>query len=52
MQTNPRQQYLMGGIAVYSRVEFIPSYPSAHNLNSVETMLMKMNLPHVTIIGI
>lgn len=42
-----------GGIAVYSRVEFIPSYPRAHNRNGVEITLMKMmNLPYVTIIGI
>ena len=41
------------GIAVYSHIEFIPSYPCAHNHNVVDITLMKMmNFPYVTIIGI
>ena len=42
-----------GGTAVYSRVDFIPGYPYAHNINSIEITTTKvMILPHVTIIGV
>ena len=41
------------GIAVFSRVEFLPGYPRCHNVNGIEITMMKvMILPHVTIIGI
>jgi hypothetical protein len=42
-----------GGMAVFSRVEFLPGYPRCHNINGIEITIMKvMILPHVTIIGI
>ena len=42
-----------GGMAVFSRVEFLPEYPRCHNINGIEITIMKvMILPHVTIIGI
>ncbi len=42
-----------GGMAVFSRVEFLPGYPCCHNVNGIEITMMKvMILPHVTIIGI
>ena len=42
-----------GVMAVFSRVEFLPGYPSCCNLNGVEITIMKvMILPHVTIVGI
>ena len=42
-----------GGMAVYSRVEFLPGYPQCLNMNGIEIMIMKvMILPHVTIIGV
>ena len=42
-----------GGMAVYSRVEFIPEYPRCLNTNGIEITIMKlMILPHVTIIAI
>ena len=42
-----------GGMAVFSRVEFLPGYPCCHNINGIEITIMKaMILPHVTIIGI
>ncbi len=42
-----------GGMAVFSRVEFLPGYPRYHNVNGIEMTMMKvMILPHVTIIGI
>ena len=42
-----------GGMAVFSRVEFLPGYPRCHNINGIEITIMKvMILPRVTIIGI
>ena len=42
-----------GGTAVFSRVDFMPGYPHAHNTNGIEVTKMKvMILPHVTIIGV
>jgi ATP-dependent DNA helicase PIF1 len=42
-----------GGMAVFSRVEFLPGYPLCRNINGIEITIMKvMILPHVTIIGI
>jgi hypothetical protein len=42
-----------GGMAVFSRVEFLPGYPCCYNINGIEITIMKaMILPHVTIIGI
>ena len=42
-----------GGMAVYSRVEFIPGYPRSLNIMGIEITIMKlMILPHVTIIAI
>lgn len=42
-----------GGMAVYSRVEFIPEYPRACNCRGVEITLMKTTiLPYVSIKGI
>ena len=42
-----------GGIAVFSRVEFIPGYPHCYNINGIEIVIIKvMMLPHVTIVGI
>ena len=41
------------GMAVFSRVEFLPGYPCCYNINGIEITIMKaMILPHVTIIGI
>ena len=42
-----------GGTTVYSRVDFIPGYPYAHNINGIEITIMKvMILPHVNIIDV
>jgi hypothetical protein len=42
-----------GGMAVFSRVEFLPGYPHCHNINGIEIIIMKvMILPHVTIVGV
>ena len=42
-----------GGMAVFSRVEFLPGYPYCLNVNGIEITIMKvMILPHVTIVGI
>ena len=42
-----------GGMAVFSRVEFLPGYPCCRNVNGIEIAIMKvMILPHVTIVGI
>ena len=42
-----------GGMAVFSRVEFLPGYPHSHNINGIEITIMKVFiLPHVSIIGI
>ena len=42
-----------GGMAVFSRVEFLPGYPCCRNVNGIEITIMKvMILPHVTIVGI
>ena len=42
-----------GGMAVFSRVEFLPGYPCCQNVNGTEITIMKvMILPHVTIVGI
>ena len=42
-----------GGMAVFSRIEFLPGYPCCHNINGIEITIMKtMILPHVSIIGI
>ena len=42
-----------GGTAIYSTVEFIPSYPYFRNTNGTEITIMKLIiLPHVTIIGV
>ena len=42
-----------GGMAVFSRVEFLPGYPCCYNINGIEITIMKaMILPYVTIIGI
>ena len=42
-----------GGMAVFSRVEFLPGYPFCLNVNGIEITIMKvMILPHVTIVGI
>ena len=46
-----------GGMAVFSRVEFLPGYPHCHNINGIEitseiTVIKVMILPHITIIGI
>ena len=42
-----------GGMAVFSRVEFLPGYPCCQNVNGIEITIMKvMILPQVTIVGI
>ena len=42
-----------GGMAVFSRVEFLPEYPYCLNVNGIEITIMKvMILPYVTIVGI
>ena len=42
-----------GGMAVFSRVEFLPGYPYCLNVNGIEITIIKvMILPHVTIVGI
>ena len=42
-----------GGMAVFSRVEFLPGYPHSHNINGIEITIMKVFiLPRVTIIGV
>ena len=42
-----------GGMAVYSRVGFIPGYPRSLNIMGIKITIMKlMILPHVTIIAI
>ena len=42
-----------GGMAVFSRVEFLPGYPHSYNINGIEITIMKVFiLPHVSIIGI
>ena len=42
-----------GGMAVFSRVEFLPEYPYCLNVKGTEITIMKvMILPHVTIVGI
>ena len=42
-----------GGMAVFSRVEFLPGYPHCQNIDGIETTPIKvMILPHITIIGI
>ena len=42
-----------GGMALYSRVEFIPEYPRCCNYNGVEITLMRtMILQHISIVGI
>ena len=42
-----------GGMAVFSRIQFLPGYPCYRNINDIEITIMKvMILPHVSIIGI
>ena len=42
-----------GGMAVFSRVQFLPGYPCCRNINDIEITIMKvMILPHVSIVGI
>ena len=42
-----------GGTAIFSRVDFIPGYPCARNINGIEITIVKVwILPHVTIIGV
>ena len=33
-----------GGTALYSRVDFIPGYPHAHNINDIEITIMKLTI--------
>ena len=42
-----------GGMAICSRIEFLPGYPRKHNIHGIEITIVKaMIFPHVTIIGI
>ena len=42
-----------GGMAVFSRVQFLPGYPCCRNINDIEITIIKvMILPHVSIVRI
>ena len=43
-----------GGMAVFSRVQFLPGYPCCRNVNGIEITIMRVMIchAHVTIVGI